>query len=282
MSDDPPTPGGRVNGGRRRLLVVGSVLVVAALLAGALYWDLVASKPSQSGSSSNDGLQVTSFSASPSIVREFQLVSFSLHVSGGTGSYLVAYQGMPYGCPSRGALGYACSPQQIGNFTVIASVNDTAGHTAQATTHLEVTPNPTIWINMSNPAHASHYGPTWAFNTTLSVTASGATNQVKLDLFNWSGPSPAAGTTPVGCAAGGPFSGCVAPASGWYGVLLSASGGVLAIFPNATGGFSPGTVRISSGQTLALVAGTNNLATYDGLTLLATTGNSVRANTIGL
>jgi subtilase family serine protease len=50
-----------------------------------------------------------------------------------------SYSGIPDGCSSHDSFSVSCTPASAGNYTVRVYVNDSAGHSATATTNLTVT-----------------------------------------------------------------------------------------------------------------------------------------------
>lgn len=90
--------------------------------------------------SSPGALQVTGFTASPSIIRQGQSTSFAVLASGGIPPLTYSYQGLPTGCLSANQSTLACTPIASGAFRVSVLVEDAGAHSATANTSLLVNP----------------------------------------------------------------------------------------------------------------------------------------------
>lgn len=63
-------------------------------------------------------------------------VTFSGSVTGGDPPYQVLWKGLPPGCPGNANLSETCTPSVTGNFTIVLSVHDAAGTSANSTSLL--------------------------------------------------------------------------------------------------------------------------------------------------
>ncbi len=82
--------------------------------------------------------QITFLSASPSTVDVNSTTHVLLGYVGGTGPVSVAYSGLPPGCLSADVLSLNCTPAVNGSYTLAATVTDSLGHAASASTNLTV------------------------------------------------------------------------------------------------------------------------------------------------
>jgi len=81
---------------------------------------------------------ISSFVASPSTVTFGTTVTLTVVVNGGVAPLTYAYTGLPGGCPSQNSSTLSCTPDASGTYVVRVFVNDTASHSANATTILTV------------------------------------------------------------------------------------------------------------------------------------------------
>lgn len=112
---------------------------------------------------------ITSFSAVPSTIPLGGLTRLNVTASGGNGTLVYSYFGLPPGCTSTDTANLACKPTATGTYTVRTYANDSAAHSANATATLTVTPalsgtslnpkSPTVNVNQSV-----------AFNATITCT----------------------------------------------------------------------------------------------------------------
>ena len=86
------------------------------------------------------GPTISSFAATPSTVAAGQVTTFTVSANGGNGTMSYNYAGLPLGCTSANTASLTCTPNTMGSYTVRIYVNDSAGHSANATTSLVVTP----------------------------------------------------------------------------------------------------------------------------------------------
>ena len=73
---------------------------------------------------------ISSFTATPSTVNVSQSTVFKVSALGGTSPLSYSYTGLPTGCTTQNTANLNCTPTQVGNYTVTASVRDAAGHSA--------------------------------------------------------------------------------------------------------------------------------------------------------
>jgi hypothetical protein len=94
--------------------------------------------------------KITSFSVTPSAVVVDSWTNFTVSASGGEGKLGYAYAGLPKGCSSADLTILSCRPTQTGSYDVRVWANDTAEHSASATTPLEVKPHPLVVLLSAN------------------------------------------------------------------------------------------------------------------------------------
>lgn len=97
---------------------------------------------------------VGSFLVSSASVPAGGAVQLTASVAGGTGPFSYAYRGLPTGCVANGGPTVACSATASGEFTVIVTVTDATGATANATTEFTVGASP-------GPGMSPSQGPAW-------------------------------------------------------------------------------------------------------------------------
>ena len=78
-------------------------------------------------------LSIQSISANPNPVYANSATDISTQVQGGVAPYIFAYSGLPSGCSSASSASFTCVPSAPGNFTVTATVKDSATPQATAT-----------------------------------------------------------------------------------------------------------------------------------------------------
>lgn len=84
------------------------------------------------------GPVILSFAANPSALKVGETTYLNATTTGGIGPVEFAYAGLPPGCTSLSTSSLRCTPSSPGDFTVTVHVNDSAGHSADAATSLEV------------------------------------------------------------------------------------------------------------------------------------------------
>lgn len=148
--------------------------------------------------------QVSSFVASPSTVDVHQNVTFQASASGGTGTLVYNYSGLPVECGSPTTVQFTCAPVFPGVYNVRVNVSDAFGWVDHKNVSVIVNPDPSILSSAVAPLVVDLGAPVtfWANGTggtgTLTATYS---------------------STPPGCtpAAGSPFT-CIPSAAGTFSV----------------------------------------------------------------
>ncbi len=85
-----------------------------------------------------------SFEASPSAVDVGIATSFSVSVTGGSGTLSYHYTGLPPGCTTSDTATLSCTPTAPGTYAVRVYVNDTAGNSNSTVTDLTVNALPSV------------------------------------------------------------------------------------------------------------------------------------------
>ena len=88
-----------------------------------------------------DALALTSLVVSPSFATVGSLVSVNLTLVGGIAPFTVNWMGLPSGCDGLG-LTFTCAPNAPGTFTLVASVTDGDGHSANRTSTFTMAAGP--------------------------------------------------------------------------------------------------------------------------------------------
>lgn len=115
-----------------------------------------------------------------------QSLTLSTTASVGSGSPTYAWTGLPAGCPNTGTLSVSCNPSVTGTFSIVASVKDSDGFTANSTVAVVVVSAlPTITSLAASTVVLDVGQP-------LVFEASGTTGSGGLQ-FDWTG-------LPTGCA----------------------------------------------------------------------------------
>lgn len=121
------------------------------------------------------GPSISSFVAQPVTVALGGSTTFSVSASGGNGTLSFAYTGLPSGCASQDVASFSCVPGTSGNFLVKVYVNDSVGHSANATTTLTVTSSgPALSTVTISPSPDTLPAGTFA-DFTATVVCNGAT-----------------------------------------------------------------------------------------------------------
>ncbi|HTW55162.1 MAG TPA: hypothetical protein VMG36_01780, partial [Thermoplasmata archaeon] len=97
-----------------------SEIWVANVLSGTI--SVIASAP-----------RVTQFSGTPNPVDVGGSALLSLALSGGAGPSDISYAGLPPGCSNANSASVDCAPSSAGNYSVVATVVDSLGYSAEAT-----------------------------------------------------------------------------------------------------------------------------------------------------
>jgi hypothetical protein len=90
-------------------------------------------------------LTITNFTASPSRVAVSKSTYLNATVSGGVAPYTYWYTGLPFGCRTVNAPSMVCSPSEVRRFSILVTVNDSAGAHVNASTPL------TVWSGWTGP-----------------------------------------------------------------------------------------------------------------------------------
>jgi YVTN family beta-propeller protein len=150
-----------------------------------------------------------------------QVLTLSTSATGGSGSPVYSWSGLPTGCLSRSSLSISCSPTASGTFTATVSVRDSNG--------MNVTSSSSVIVVSPLPSFTSPVGASRAsldVGQTTILSTSGTTGSGALQ-FSWTG-------LPTGCAGGPSWS--------------------ISCVPTGTGTFSSGSLAItdSNGGTATL------------------------------
>jgi YVTN family beta-propeller protein len=84
------------------------------------------------------GPSIVSFGADPNTVPLGTSTNLTVRTTGGTGPLTYFFSGLPRGCATVDAPVLTCHPTQLGAFTVVVQVNDSAGRSSEAPTLLSV------------------------------------------------------------------------------------------------------------------------------------------------
>ena len=140
-----------------------------------------------SDGSPSSGPAISSFTTSPTTVSVGQTAILAVAASGGTGALSYAYAGLPAGCVTSNVSSLTCTPSTAGSYTVRVYVNDTAGHSANATTPLIVTSStsPALSsVSLSPSSDTLHEGTSTNFSASPSCT--GGSCPTSGTVFSWS------------------------------------------------------------------------------------------------
>ena len=126
-------PGGCATGSLANLSCTptstGSYTVQVNVTDAKGYWT-TASTTLNVNAPSQGGPSITTFTAKPNPVTLGSSTTLSLGVSGGTAPYVERYQGLPTGCQSQSTEQLTCTPTISGSFTVVVTVTDAQGRSA--------------------------------------------------------------------------------------------------------------------------------------------------------
>ncbi len=98
-----------------------------------------------------EGLTVSSFVATPSVLRVGQTTSLTVDVASGTAPYNYSYRQLPPGCTSANRPVLSCSPTRAGTFHVIALVKDALDRLGSSVVTLTVIAPITITAFSASP-----------------------------------------------------------------------------------------------------------------------------------
>jgi hypothetical protein len=146
--------------------------------------------------------------ASPSRADVGQSVAFDAWgLSGGTGSFVYRWSGLPTGCSGRNVSVVDCATIAPGTFAVTVNVTDTNGFSTSRSVTVTVDPDPTVGTPTATPGSV-----TVGHSVTFSVSASGGSGGF---VYFWSG-------LPPGCeSANATTVTCQPSAAGTYNVMVS-------------------------------------------------------------
>jgi hypothetical protein len=118
--------------------------------------------------SGSTSILISSLTISSNPVVVLTNVYINVSASGGIGSLLYAYAGLPPGCSTASTFSLTCSPSRTGTFTIRVYVNDSSSHSANKTVTL------TVYVMPSISAFTALPDPVEANRTDyLNVTATG-------------------------------------------------------------------------------------------------------------
>jgi hypothetical protein len=142
---------------------------------------------------------ITYYAVSPSTVTTGASITFTVSAYGGIGYVRYAYSGLPEGCVSANSSTLTCTPTVAGGYIVTVYVNDSAKHSATATTPLIVnspapTPNLVISAFAASPAIV-----TVGSSTTLTVSVSGGAGSLSFAYAGLPAGCLSANATSVSC-----------------------------------------------------------------------------------
>jgi hypothetical protein len=150
-------------------------------------------------SSSGSAIVISPFAANPDIVTVGTTTTLTATVSGGTGTYTIAYAGLPAGCLSSNTTTLACKPTVAGSYTIRVYANDTAGHSASTTTPLLVTSSSSGTAPVISSFVATPDIVALGSTTTLTVSASGGTGSYTIAYAGLPAGCLSANTTALPC-----------------------------------------------------------------------------------
>lgn len=78
-----------------------------------------------------------------------QTAQFRLMIEGGFPPYQFGYDGLPFGCTSVDAAELNCTPEEVGNYSVIGAVTDSEGAVVSSIVNLTVHPDPRVTVRSS-------------------------------------------------------------------------------------------------------------------------------------
>jgi hypothetical protein len=119
-------------------------------------------------------LVISSLTAGPNPVLTNHTTYINITATGGWGTLVYAFSGLPSMCLSSDTVSLSCTPNAVGNYSVRGYVNDSVGQTVSSTVLLIVAPLvPTIYSFAASPT------PIYVNHTTfLNVSAAGGTGAI--------------------------------------------------------------------------------------------------------
>ncbi len=136
---------------------------------------------------------ISSFTATPSTTSVGQTTTLTVVASGGTGTLSYVYAGLPHGCASANKASLSCTPSATGSYTVRVYANDTAGHSANATTFLTVTPA-LASVTLTPSSDTLQVGSSAVFAATPACTGGPCPSTVQ---YNWSATNSLGTVSPI-------------------------------------------------------------------------------------
>ncbi|MCI4331954.1 MAG: hypothetical protein L3K19_08955 [Thermoplasmata archaeon] len=180
----------------------------------------------------NPDPKITTYKVTPASLDLGQAVTFLLNATGGTGTLAYTYTGLPRGCASTNVSFFACTPTEIGPFTVVADVNDLASYLVTGSVTFTVRADPTVASFVAMPAQID-LGQTLTLHANVTGGAGGFT-------YSYSG-------LPLGCVlANSPVLNCTPSATGAFVVHLTVH--------DSSGRSATATTSVSIQPDLTLVA----------------------------
>jgi hypothetical protein len=108
-----------------------------------------------------------SMAASADEVDLGQGLVFNLTANGGSGGFSILYSGLPTGCTSSNTTRLSCTPTGVGNFSVVAHVQDSLGATALSSA-VPVSVAPALFVLISEFAPKMVVGTPFETNATVT------------------------------------------------------------------------------------------------------------------
>jgi len=78
-----------------------------------------------------------------------QTAQFRLVIAGGFPPYQFGYDGLPFGCTSVDQAELNCTPEEVGNYSVLGAVTDSQGAVVSSNVNLTVHPDPSVTVRSS-------------------------------------------------------------------------------------------------------------------------------------
>jgi DNA-binding beta-propeller fold protein YncE/PKD repeat protein len=138
--------------------------------------------------------EITFLSVSPDPVDVSEQFQVLLGLEGGAGNNTIRFSGLPSGCGSADVTVLNCTSEVAGNFTILASVTDALGQTAESSGSLSIGPlltvkavlekgsttsldlGQTIWVSAVTSGGSPPYTYEWSFGDGSSATGAAASH----------------------------------------------------------------------------------------------------------
>ena len=157
---------------------------------------------------------ILEFGAEPQQPFVNQSLTLSVVATGGTGPLTYSFTGLPAGCAGGAGAVISCRPSLPGNTSVMVSVSDSTGATADSTASVAVQPLPSLSLGFAVVPSAIPLGA----GVTFFANATGSVGAV---VYSYDG-------LPPGCAAGhAGIAPCTPTAPGNYTVTVTVADSVL-------------------------------------------------------